>query len=701
MMRHVLSLALIFALSFGAALADGSRSHRGKLSIVTHDGVTLSGTGRPNSPLAVTSGSVMPAAHDHSTSGTGGTALRPTTLDITTSIRLPSTAPSAARQIAVTSGGDLQWHDGTAARGAARKDRTVTLIDANAGASVTFAGNAATLGGNVDITETHVFGTSANNFAMGSKTLTLANANSSFTFGSNGSAIGADRTLDITPTFGTTTFDFAEGDNTVTLVDANTGSSFTFGNNGQPIGANISTTLTPTFGTAANNFAMGSRTVTLANGDSSFTFGGNTSPIGANMTLDITPTFANPTGTVGATAVNGTSKSFMRADAAPALNQAGAYNFTALVGVTSQNITATTQFLSVGGSASAPGFSITTDLNTGVFSDTADTLQFSTAGSERARIKSDGEVLIGSTTDAGTYRLQVTGNLLAVANGQTAVFQSAGAGLGAGAVFRDISGGSTYSWFVGAQYNVSQGFEVTPSTAVGGTTFSAPLLKITTTTTIFNDGGDDIDLRIETNNDANALFVDGGTDRVGIGTAAPNVKLDVNGVIGPIGGVASAPAYTFSTDTNCGFARDAADTIKVITAGSVRQTWYSTGGVSIGAPTGGDKGAGTLNVDGDVYKDGTAYTNPDYVFERAYTGTIDKYANRPGAASYRPRSIDEMEDYTQRYHRFPGIKDTAMGVFERSDFVLERLEEQFLYIAQLNAENKDMKRRVTALERGE
>ena len=36
----------------------------------------------------------------------------------------------------------------------------------------------------------------------------------------------------------------------------------------------------------------------------------------------------------------------------------------------------------------------------------------------------------------------------------------------------------------------------------------------------FNDTGSDVDFRIESNNNANMFFVDGGTDKVGIGTNA-------------------------------------------------------------------------------------------------------------------------------------------------------------------------------------
>lgn len=48
---------------------------------------------------------------------------------------------------------------------------------------------------------------------------------------------------------------------------------------------------------------------------------------------------------------------------------------------------------------------------------------------------------------------------------------------------------------------------------------------------IVNENGDDADSRIEGDSDANLLYTDAGNDRVGIGTAAPGNKLDVNGGI--------------------------------------------------------------------------------------------------------------------------------------------------------------------------
>ena len=65
-----------------------------------------------------------------------------------------------------------------------------------------------------------------------------------------------------------------------------------------------------------------------------------------------------------------------------------------------------------------------------------------------------------------------------------------------------------------------------------GGTDSVEQLRISGTNgIIFNEGGANIDVRIEGDTDANLIFSDASTDRVGIGTNLPEVKLHVKGTI--------------------------------------------------------------------------------------------------------------------------------------------------------------------------
>lgn len=100
--------------------------------------------------------------------------------------------------------------------------------------------------------------------------------------------------------------------------------------------------------------------------------------------------------------------------------------------------------------------------------------------------------------------------------------------------------------------------------------------------------------------------------------------------------------------------------------------------IIVGAsPTGGDKGTGTINVATDVYKNNSAYTNPDYVFEIEYTGYPSDFV-RP---EYNGRmSLADVREFTRQHYHLPGIKRDVTGIFERADLVLEKLEEVFLYL---------------------
>jgi hypothetical protein len=61
-------------------------------------------------------------------------------------------------------------------------------------------------------------------------------------------------------------------------------------------------------------------------------------------------------------------------------------------------------------------------------------------------------------------------------------------------------------------------------------TFTAGPVSATTLNTsgavVFNDAGADVDFRVEGDTDANLLFVDASTDRVGIGTSSPGTRLN-------------------------------------------------------------------------------------------------------------------------------------------------------------------------------
>jgi len=78
---------------------------------------------------------------------------------------------------------------------------------------------------------------------------------------------------------------------------------------------------------------------------------------------------------------------------------------------------------------------------------------------------------VGFGTNTPTHKVQING-----ASPQLSISGTAGGG-NRGLVLID-NNGTKYNFFVGAQNNVNNAFEITPSTVAGGTTFSTPALVV-------------------------------------------------------------------------------------------------------------------------------------------------------------------------------------------------------------------------------
>lgn len=113
-------------------------------------------------------------------------------------------------------------------------------------------------------------------------------------------------------------------------------------------------------------------------------------------------------------------------------------------------------------------------------------------------------------------------------------------------------------------------------------------------------------------------------------------------------------------------------------------TFTANGGYQAGSPTGGDNGVGSINVAADVYKNNSAFTNPDYALESWRDGRIVLHANKPGARNYRRLTLAEVEGYIRANLRLPGVTGKPAGLFERGDFLLEKVEELFTHVIELN-----------------
>jgi hypothetical protein len=118
-------------------------------------------------------------------------------------------------------------------------------------------------------------------------------------------------------------------------------------------------------------------------------------------------------------------------------------------------------------------------------------------------------------------------------------------------------------------------------TMIDGT--SRNRIEITNTEVVVNQSSVDSDFRVESNGDANMLFVDAGNDRVGLGTNSPGRTLDVNGIIRSDGtsGALALGGNSSTPSEGVAIHRPASDTMAFVTASTERLRIDSGGRVMI------------------------------------------------------------------------------------------------------------------------
>jgi hypothetical protein len=141
-----------------------------------------------------------------------------------------------------------------------------------------------------------------------------------------------------------------------------------------------------------------------------------------------------------------------------------------------------------------------------------------------------------------------------------------------------VSGTSTLSTTSISSADINAG--TIDGTAIGGSTPAA--VSATTLNTsgqvVFNDAGADVDFRVEGDTDANLLFVDASTDRVGIGTNPPSYKLDIS-----TGGRAAGANYSTSGMSASSVVNIAAVENDLSKAATLTLTQFnSAGSISVG-----------------------------------------------------------------------------------------------------------------------
>jgi hypothetical protein len=157
---------------------------------------------------------------------------------------------------------------------------------------------------------------------------------------------------------------------------------------------------------------------------------------------------------------------------------------------------------------------------------------------------------------------------------------------------------------------------------------------------VINEAGADSDTRIEGDTDANLVFVDASTDRVGMGTSSPGSKLDVKGTLrlsgSSSGYVGIAPAAAAGSTTYTLPSADGSSGQVLSTNGSGTLSWASAGAgtvTSVGG-TGTVNGitlTGTVTSSGNLTLGGTL-TGVDLTSQ--VTGTLPVANGGTGQTTY-------------------------------------------------------------------
>jgi len=186
------------------------------------------------------------------------------------------------------------------------------------------------------------------------------------------------------------------------------------------------------------------------------------------------------------------------------------------------------------GSVSAPSYSFTGDTNTGMYSASADTLDFATAGARRLSISSSGGVTVAPNVTTASAFIELGG-------GRT----------GDGYAYIDFVGDTTY------------------------TDYAFRILRNNTganaSTQIIHRGTGNFDL--STSEAAALRLITGGASRV---VVASTGEVSFNGQIQAATGTAATPTISFASDTNTGFFSPSADQIGLTLGGTERWRWNTS-----------------------------------------------------------------------------------------------------------------------------
>ena len=208
----------------------------------------------------------------------------------------------------------------------------------------------------------------------------------------------------------------------------------------------------------------------------------------------------------------------------------------------------------------------------------------------------------------GTLRLGTAGAPTAISVAQAGNVTIAAPSGGATLTINGVAG--QYAEVVNGSATTGQSFGLE---IVAGTNASDAALRVinhAVTANLFEMFGDGSFI-LGSNSSGNNTVSGSAAGNVAIAAPTSGIPLTINGTDQGVSFTNGTATVQIQTSANSGYIGTTNNgPFNLLVNNSIKLTIATDGGITIGSPTGGSKGAGTINVASGIYLNGVAYTNP-------------------------------------------------------------------------------------------